>query len=156
MKQKHFLVDYINTADIHAMRLNEALMQVKQLVPLPILSISQLSTQQLAFLDMVTLRFGKLQDIVGVKIMPLILEILAEDAITFIDKLNKLEKLGYISSSDWWIELRELRNQIAHDYPNNEKLICANISMLVDKSAELLDFWNVLKTKLANLVDVRN
>lgn len=156
MKQKHFLVDYTNTADIHAMRLNEALMQVKQLIPLPILSISQLSTQQLAFLDMVTLRFGKLQDIVGVKIMPLILEILAEDAMTFIDKLNKLEKLGYISSSDWWIELRELRNQIAHDYPNNEKLICANISMLVDKSTELLDFWNVLKTKITNLVDVRN
>lgn len=152
MKQKNFLYDYAKIADVHAMRLNEALIEVKKLVPLPILSISELSTKQLAFLDMMTMRFGKLQDLIGVKIMPLLLEILAEDALTFIDKLNRLEKLGYIPSTKWWLELRELRNQIAHDYPNNEKLICANISKLVHKSSELLDFWVALKTKVALLI----
>lgn len=152
MKQKQFLADYVNIADVNATRLGEALTQVQQLISLPLVSILELSTQQLAFLDMVTLRFGKLQDIIGSKIMPLILEILAEDAVTFIDKLNKLEKLGYVSSADWWLELRELRNQIAHDYPNNEQQVCANISLLVQKSAELLDFWQSLKVKLASLV----
>ena len=41
---------------------------------------------------MMTTRFGKLQDIIGSKIFPLILNLLEEDAVAFIDKLNKPNK----------------------------------------------------------------
>ena len=100
---------------------------------------------------MMTTRFGKLQDIIGSKIFPIILNLLEEEAVAFIDKLNKLEKLGYIDDANWWIELREIRNKIAHDYPDDHDLICSHISAVIVKAAELIEFWQKLKTKIARL-----
>jgi uncharacterized protein with HEPN domain len=37
----------------------------------------------------------------------------------FIDILNRLEKLRIIDSAQKWIELRKIRNDIAHEYPSN-------------------------------------
>jgi len=101
--------------------------------------------------DMLTTRFGKLQDIIGSKIFPLILNLLEEDAVAFIDKLNKLEKLGYIEDANWWIELREIRNKIAHYYPDDHDLICSHISVATIKAAGLIEFWQKLKTKIVRL-----
>jgi hypothetical protein len=100
---------------------------------------------------MMTTRFGKLQDIIGSKIFPIILNLLEEEAVAFIDKLNKLEKLGYIDDANWWIELREIRNKIAHDYPDDHDLICSHLSVVILKAAELIEFWQKLKTKIAKL-----
>jgi len=100
---------------------------------------------------MMTTRFGKLQDIIGSKIFPLILNLLEEDAVAFIDKLNKLEKLGYIEDANWWIELREIRNKIAHYYPDDHDLICSHISVATIKAAGLIEFWQKLKTKIVRL-----
>ena len=33
-----------------------------------------------------------------------------------IDNLDRAEKLGFIPSSDEWIGIRKLRNQMVHDY----------------------------------------
>ena len=100
---------------------------------------------------MMTTRFGKLQDIIGSKIFPIILNLLEEEAVAFIDKLNKLEKLGYIDDANWWIELREIRNKIAHDYPDDHDLICSHLCVFILKAAELIEFWQKLKTKIARL-----
>ena len=151
MKQRSFLAYYANIADIQSTRLKDALIQVNKLLPLFAAVLANLPTDKLAFLDMMTTRFGKLQDIIGLKIFPIILNLLEEDAVAFIDKLNKLEKLGYIDDATWWIELREIRNKIAHDYPDDHDLICSHISVVIVKAAELIEFWQKLKTKIARL-----
>lgn len=151
MKQHSFLAYYANIADIQSTRLKDALIQVNKLLPLSAAVLANLPTDKLAFLDMMTTRFGKLQDIIGSKIFPIILNLLEEDAVAFIDKLNKLEKLGYIDDATWWIELREIRNKIAHDYPDDHDLICSHISAVIVKAAELIEFWQKLKTKIARL-----
>ena len=151
MKQRSFLAYYANIADIQSTRLKDALIQVNKLLPLSAAVLANLPTDKLAFLDMMTTRFGKLQDIIGSKIFPIILNLLEEDAVAFIDKLNKLEKLGYIDDANWWIELREIRNKIAHDYPDDHDLICSHISVVILKAAELIEFWQKLKTKIARL-----
>ena len=151
MKQRSFLAYYANIADIQSTRLKDALIQVNKLLPLSAAVLANLPTDKLAFLDMMTTRFGKLQDIIGSKIFPIILNLLEEDAVAFIDKLNKLEKLGYIDDATWWIELREIRNKIAHDYPDDHDLICSHISVVIVKAAELIEFWQKLKTKIARL-----
>ena len=151
MKQRSFLAYYANIADIQSTRLKDALIQVNKLLPLSAAVLANLPTDKLAFLDMMTTRFGKLQDIIGSKIFPIILNLLEEDAVAFIDKLNKLEKLGYIDDATWWIELREIRNKIAHDYPDDHDLICSHISAVIVKAAELIEFWQKLKTKIARL-----
>ncbi|MFN7038088.1 MAG: hypothetical protein ACK4OM_00760 [Alphaproteobacteria bacterium] len=147
MKQEIFLSDYIKIAAIHAERLKSALEEFDNLVPLNVKKLEHMSITQIAFLDMMTTRFSKLQDIIGAKIFPLILEILGEDAHTFRDKLNKLEKLDYIDDASWWMELREIRNQITHDYPNNHAILVEHFNIMIPKAKELLEFWNKLRTK---------
>jgi len=149
MKQQSFINSYIATADIHADRLEYALNVVSNFLPITPDKLSNLPKHDLAFLDMLTTRFSKLQDVIGSKIFPLILVSLSEDVPTAnIDKFNLLEKLGYIDSAAWWISLREIRNQITHDYPDDYDLIAINMTAMLPKVKELLTYWQQLKSKL--------
>lgn len=40
----------------------------------------------------------------------------AESSDTTRDLLNKMEKLGFISSTSLWMDMRNIRNRIVHDY----------------------------------------
>ena len=74
---------------------------------------------EIAVLDQFSTRFGKLQDAMGAKLFPAVLELTKEqgELKAFIDKLNRLEKIGAIQSADDWLLLREVRNTFSHDYP---------------------------------------
>lgn len=67
-------------------------------------------------LDAFVSRFGRLQDTVGDKLLPALLNALAEKTGPAIDNLDKAEKLGLIGSADVWMEMRRLRNQMVHEY----------------------------------------
>lgn len=152
MKKYILLADFIKIANIHAERLEGALVVITQLMPLSIENLAQLPLDKIAFLDMLTMRFGKLQDVIGAKIFSLILEALGEDAPALIDKLNKLEKLGYIQNVNWWMDLREIRNQVMHDYPDDYAAILSHLSILTIRAEELLIFWKELKNKIDKLI----
>lgn len=64
-------------------------------------------------------RFTKLQDELGTNTFRYVLVYLQEDILDkpFRDILNRLEQLKIIDSSDTWLALRELRNDLAHEYP---------------------------------------
>lgn len=151
MKKKILVADYSIVADIHAIRLQGAIEKIKLLMPLTAAKLATLELDQVAFLDMMITQFGKLQDVLGAKIFPLILDMLGEDAIAFIDKLNKLERLGYIHDVNWWMDLREIRNQVMHDCPDDYELICSHLAVLIIKAEDLLQFWGTLKYKIAAL-----
>ncbi len=129
MKKELFIKDYVQIADIHASRLKLALTEIEKYVPFSAKKLDMLRADQVSFLDMMTTRFGKLQDVIGSKIFYIILNLLQEDADSFIDKLNKLEKLEYLDSKNWWVDLRDLRNQISHEYPNNKDELSANLNL---------------------------
>ena len=61
-------------------------------------------------------RFGRLQDTVGDKLLPLLLAALGEKPSTAIDNLDRAERLGLLESVDEWIAMRNLRNQMVHEY----------------------------------------
>jgi hypothetical protein len=61
-------------------------------------------------------RFGRLQDTVGDKLLPLFLAMLGEKTAAAIDNLDRAERLGLISSADEWMAMRNLRNQMVHEY----------------------------------------
>ncbi len=67
-------------------------------------------------LDAFVSRFGRLQDMVGDKLLPALLVALAEKTGPAIDNLDKAEKFGFIDSAEVWMELRRLRNQMVHEY----------------------------------------
>ena len=61
-------------------------------------------------------RFGRLQDTLGDKLLPLYLQALGERLGAAIDNLDRAEKLDVIPSSDDWLAMRKLRNQMVHEY----------------------------------------
>ena len=61
-------------------------------------------------------RFGRLQDTVGDKLLPLLLTALGEKPSTAIDNLDRAERFGLIKSTDEWMTMRNLRNQMVHEY----------------------------------------
>lgn len=61
-------------------------------------------------------RFGRLQDTLGDKLLPVLLTALGEKTGAVIDNLDRAERLGLIPSAEQWMEMRKLRNQMVHDY----------------------------------------
>lgn len=61
-------------------------------------------------------RFGRLQDTVGGKLLPSLLEALFKTPGPAIDNLDKAERFGFIESADDWMQMRRLRNQMVHAY----------------------------------------
>ena len=61
-------------------------------------------------LDAFVSRFGRLQDTLGDKLLPALLRLNLEKVGSQLDNLFRGEKVGWIESTQTWIELRELRN----------------------------------------------
>jgi hypothetical protein len=67
-------------------------------------------------LDAFVSRYGRLQDTLGDKLLPAMLRAGLEKTGSQLDNLMRAEKLGWIASAEKWIELRELRNRLIHEY----------------------------------------
>jgi hypothetical protein len=61
-------------------------------------------------------RFGRLQDTLGDKLLPVLLAALGEKTGAVIDNLDRAEGLGLTPSAEQWMEMRKLRNQMVLDY----------------------------------------
>jgi phosphoglycolate phosphatase-like HAD superfamily hydrolase len=61
-------------------------------------------------------RFARLQDMLGDKLLPEILSALGERVGAVIDNLDRAERLGLLTSADEWLVMRNLRNQMVHEY----------------------------------------
>lgn len=67
-------------------------------------------------LDAFVARFSRLQDTIGDKLIPALLEVSGESRGPAADNLDKAEKFGWIDSADEWMLYRKLRNQMVHEY----------------------------------------
>jgi hypothetical protein len=63
-------------------------------------------------LEAFTSRFARLQDTLGDKLIPQLLNAMGEKQASVIDNLDKAERFGWIVSADEWLAIRDLRNQI--------------------------------------------
>ena len=61
-------------------------------------------------------RFSRLQDTLGDKLLPFLLMALGEKNSSMIDNLDRAERLRLIPSTDEWLSMRNLRNQMIHEY----------------------------------------
>lgn len=112
---KELLKKKYEVCNLHADRMRKALNEIKKITPLSQIKIENMNTHELA--ELLTGRFAKLQDTLGKKIFPLILIAIGEDTqgMSFIDRLNLLEKLGYIDDAQHWFDYRDARNAAAHE-----------------------------------------
>jgi uncharacterized protein YutE (UPF0331/DUF86 family) len=72
--------------------------------------------EELERLESLTSRFARLADLLIQKIMRLIDELELTPDGTVLDRIQRAEKRGWIESGRDLVEIRELRNLIAHEY----------------------------------------
>ncbi len=130
----------LNVCKRHADRLTWAMSEFSGKFPLSAGVITSLSNTELAVLDLFSTRFARLQDAMGAKLFPAVLELTKEQGNypAFLDKLNRLEKIGAIESADQWLVLREMRNEFAHDYPDDPAIQAAILNKAYPLASELL------------------
>ena len=74
------------------------------------------SDEELESFDSLTSRFARLSDLLIQKIFKMIEKTDLDIEGTVRDRINKVEKKGLINSAETFIEIRDLRNTIAHEY----------------------------------------
>lgn len=130
----------VDVCQTHAERLRWAMVQLAKKKPFTAQTLQQLTDMELAVFDQFIVRFSKLQDAMGAKLLPAVIELTHEEGelTTFIDKLNRLEKIGALNSVEQWLKLREMRNQFAHDYPDDPEIQASLLNKAFDLAAQLL------------------
>jgi hypothetical protein len=133
------LTPAIRECERHLTRLRYATTKAKGLFPMDAESFERLSDSEVAALDQMLFRFGRLQDAIGQRLLPAILRAGQEwrDDETFLDKLNRLENLGVIPSASDWLKLRDLRNSAMHEYPDEPEVNAANLNEVFGEISKL-------------------
>lgn len=131
-----------NMLDFHLQILQESLRilydikdEIKEKYGLPITVESYLKLKKfdIKVLDTLAYRFAKIQSILGERVFREILEELEYDldGKSYLDILQAIEKEEIISSVFEWKRLREVRNTISHDYPEEIEFLVSAINEML-------------------------
>ena len=108
-----------------------------------------LSADNLESIEALTSRFARTSDVLTHKAVRSLLYFLREDTMTFLDTTNFLEKISVAPSADDVIEVRDLRNEIAHEYSNRDTLELRDACTLL--SSTLFELIQRLETYVRDL-----
>jgi hypothetical protein len=144
------LNEMIKIADIHADRIQMALNELQYYFPFDALKVNTFNREQLLLTDLLVHRFGKLQDLLGNKIIDefLIFNEESVDNLTMLDKIHRLERLEIIENAELWKKMREARNHAAHEYPDNPALVAEYLNEIVRLSSNLLTILDNIKKRI--------
>jgi hypothetical protein len=130
----------------HKNYLTFALEQTADLFPVTPEKYNNLTQNQVSFLDQMIYRFSKLQDMIGHRVFQALLESLGEDieSMAFKDMLLRLEKLRILPSANEWMELREIRNLVSHEYPEDMDKLITGLNLLQLQAWRLMEIFSGL------------
>ena len=114
MKDKFLLLQQ----QLQNMEKMEALLSrsLVQCQPIKLTDVAMESMEALDKFEALTARFARFNDVLLQKIFRLIDEIDFDHSGTVRDRINRAEKKGLIDDAREFMEIRELRNSIAHEY----------------------------------------
>ena len=144
-----FIKENLNIAKLHLDRLKKAKKEIIENNLIDNLDIDNFETVKT--IDTFVYRFIKLQDYLGQKLFRRFLDEIGElvENMSFLDVLDKLERLEIINSSQRWIEARKLRNKLTHEYPNE-------LEELKEELKEALNFVEDFETTISNIENYLN
>ncbi len=148
---------HLKECDIHLDRLMLAIDVLEQSYVFP---LSQYdydnilnNKQNMAYCDQLIYRFSKIQDCMGSKLFKSIVLYQGDSTNkSFLDMLNQLERMDIIDVNKWF-ELRDLRNDIAHNYDNDASAVINMLNTIVKAKYTLVDILNAIK-KMADSHEV--
>lgn len=142
--------------DKHLKRINSAHLKMSVFMPLDAIRYQQLRDDEIEHIDQFLFRFAKLQDAMGEKLFMLLLEFLQEENLRnkpFIDILNRLEQLGLLEDKNVWLELRKIRNNIAHQYEDEPQQTTEALNAIYAAKAILEKIYTSLRTSYVGMRD---
>ena len=76
---------------------------------------------------------------------------------TFVDRINRAEKRGHIRSAYEWKEIREIRNQIVHEYATAQLLpllrdVVQHIPELLECVGRLGEYKQIIQQRLEDSI----
>ena len=147
---------YFQEAYNHIDKIQKVNRVLKDVMSIDITTLENLSEQEQDKLDILAFRFSKLQDLLGDKIFRNILEYSGFNVQqSFVKLLSELEKEGILDLNRW-IELRNARNKIAHEYPDNEDNLTSYINFIYKNSDYLVELTNRLERYFNEITTERN
>ncbi|MEQ8581046.1 MAG: hypothetical protein RIC30_05065 [Marinoscillum sp.] len=122
-------------SELHFHHLNHAFRRTSEIYPLSEQTVKNLSNDQIAFTDQLIFRFTKLQDCMGNRLFHSGLALLGEpvDDLTMLDRLHLLERLSIMNDATEWLQLRELRNELTHEYPDADQIKAEALNALIER-----------------------
>jgi len=140
---KNTFIEKLHECNQHKRRLVKAKDNLQKHMPIKKDEYINFDDITMSFIDQMIFRFSKLQDTMGDKLFPSLLELMGEEVKnkSFIDRLNRLEELE-ILSKDEWMELRKDRNEIAHEYSFNLDEVVDGINLIFDRSDKLICIYD--------------
>lgn len=132
------LASAIHECDAHLRRQARARLRLVEFFPLNKAGLQSLDDDRVEHIDQFIYRFTKLQDAMGTRLFPSLVTLLDGDdrPRPFLDILADLEKYGVISDARIWQFFRNLRNNFAHEYPENAEQTVDSLNALYDRWAE--------------------
>jgi hypothetical protein len=150
---KEKLKQTLQEGQIHLSRIEDAFEELAKNYTFPI-NLEQFTTLlthrgELAFADQIIYRFSKAQDTIGAKLFKAFMLYQGENVDKpFRDILNALEKLHILETEEWFV-LREIRNEIAHDYENNQDKARSILNSIYQSRHELKNILIEIQNKAA-------
>ena len=142
-EKENQLKEAVQLCTIHVERMSFAYRKIEAHFPLTSKKYEHLAEEELSFIDQLIFRFSKLQDSMGGKLFPSLLDNLGEETrgIPFLDLLSKLEMLNILPRANDWLILRETRNIVTHEYLFNKEDIIEGLNMLNKHYSLILSVW---------------
>ena len=94
-------------------------------------------------------RFARLQDTLGDKLIPVLLSALEGRPGAAIDNLDRAERLGFLQSVDQWMAMRQLRNQMVHEYVEDPMILAGALQSVHPFVPSLLSAVGAIRDEVA-------
>ena len=65
-----------------------------------------------------------------------------------LDRLSRLEQLGWLPDAEKWGELRRIRNEFTHEYPETMKERFERLQLAITSAQTVLEIFNSMSYKI--------
>lgn len=134
----------LRECESHVAKLRRSRRLLSVFFPLNDEGFERCSEEQIEHVDQFIYRFTKLQDAMGMRLLPSLHALLEGNTlpVPFLDVLNKLEKLQVLPSVEEWQWFRNVRNNLAHDYPESVEQTILTLNLLFERHEQLLAMFD--------------
>lgn len=94
-------------------------------------------------------KFNRLQDTIGDKLLPRFFQWMGEKPLPFLDNLRRAERYGLVGSAERFLQARELRNKLVHEYVEDPDEFAQALNLADSLVEELLETYRAIEDYIA-------